>query len=77
MACMTEAFMATRIKRRDFMTTTAGAGIAAAARPLAASSGPAVIVQGSSRPVVVASANGHRFKNGGAQDLRRDSRSRR
>jgi len=59
--------MANRIKRRDFMTTTAGAGIAAAVRPLAASSGPTVLVQGNSRPVIVASANGHQFKNGGPQ----------
>ena len=59
--------MSTRIKRRDFMATTAGAGIAAAVRPLTASSGPAVILQGESRPVVVASDNGNRFKNGGAQ----------
>jgi N4-(beta-N-acetylglucosaminyl)-L-asparaginase len=58
--------MATRIRRREFMTTTAGAGIAAAVRPLGAS-GPAVIVQGNSRPVVVSSANGHRFRNGGQQ----------
>ena len=46
--------MATRINRRDFMTTTAAAGILAAAKPLSAESGPAVIVQGSSRPVVIA-----------------------
>ena len=59
--------MSTRINRRDFMTTTAGAGIAAAVRPLTASSGPAVIIQGESRPVVVASDNGHRFKNGGTK----------
>ena len=59
--------MATRINRRDFMTTTAAAGILAAAKPLSAGSGPAVIVQGSSRPVVIASANGHRFKNGGTK----------
>jgi N4-(beta-N-acetylglucosaminyl)-L-asparaginase len=57
--------MATRINRRDFMATTAAAGLAAAARPLA--SGPTVIVQGSVRPVVVSSANGHRFKNGGTK----------
>jgi N4-(beta-N-acetylglucosaminyl)-L-asparaginase len=57
--------MATRINRRDFMATTAAAGLAAAARPLA--SGPTVIVQGSVRPIVVSSANGHRFKNGGTK----------
>ena len=57
--------MATRINRRDFMATTAAAGLAAAARPLA--SGPTLMVQGSVRPVVVSSANGHRFKNGGTK----------
>jgi N4-(beta-N-acetylglucosaminyl)-L-asparaginase len=59
--------MATRINRRDFMTTTAGAGLAAAARPIAAGSAPAVIVQGPTRPVIVASGNGHNFKNGGTK----------
>jgi N4-(beta-N-acetylglucosaminyl)-L-asparaginase len=59
--------MATRINRRDFMATTAAAGIAAAARPLAAGSGPSIITQGAARPVVVSSANGHRFRNGGTK----------
>ena len=59
--------MADKINRRDFMTTAAGAGILAAARPLSGASGPAVIVQGSVKPVVVSSGNGHRFKNGGPQ----------
>jgi N4-(beta-N-acetylglucosaminyl)-L-asparaginase len=53
------------LNRRDFMATTAAAGLAAAARPLAAGSGPAVIVQSGSRPVVIASANGMTMKNGG------------
>jgi N4-(beta-N-acetylglucosaminyl)-L-asparaginase len=55
------------LNRRDFMTTTAAAGLAAAARPLAASSGPAVRVQSGSRPVVIASGNGQRFRNGGTK----------
>lgn len=55
------------MNRRDFMTTTAGAGILAAAQPLAGASGPAVIVQGPSRPVIIASNNGHRFRNGGTK----------
>jgi N4-(beta-N-acetylglucosaminyl)-L-asparaginase len=59
--------MATRINRRDFMATTAAAGIAAAARPLTASKGPTMIVQSSIRPVIVSSANGHQFKNGGTK----------
>ena len=54
-----------RINRRDFMTTSAAAGILAAARPLTGSSGPTVITQGATRPVIVSSANGHRFLNGG------------
>ena len=59
--------MADKINRRDFMTTTAGAGILAAAQPFASGSGPAFIVQGSSRPVIVSSSNGNRFRNGGKQ----------
>ena len=57
--------MTDTMNRRDFMTTTAGAGILAAAQPFAGSGGPAVIVQGNSRPVVISSNNGHRFRNGG------------
>jgi N4-(beta-N-acetylglucosaminyl)-L-asparaginase len=55
-----------QINRREFMTTTAAAGILAASKTVTAS-GPTIIVQGSSRPVIVASANGHRFKNGGTK----------
>lgn len=54
-----------KLNRRDFMTTTAGAGLLAAAAPLAGASGPAVMRQSGSKPVLIASANGHRFKNGG------------
>jgi N4-(beta-N-acetylglucosaminyl)-L-asparaginase len=57
--------MATKINRRDFMATTAGAGMLAAAQPLAGA--PAIRIQGSTRPVVVSSANGHRFRNGGTK----------
>ncbi len=57
--------MSTKINRRDFMTTTAAAGLAAAAQPLSAGSGPAVVGQASSRPVVIASGNGSTHKNGG------------
>jgi len=67
--------MSKRLNRRDFMATTAAAGLAAAARPLAAAGSPtpsgegapSVIVQGPSKPAVVSSANGHRFKNGGSK----------
>src|SRR5947208_1952048 len=48
------------ITRRTFVVTTVGVA-AAAAR----AQGPTVITRGSVKPVVVASANGNRFKNGG------------
>ena len=55
------------MNRRDFMTTTAGAGVLAAAQPFASGLGPAVIVQGPSKPTIIASGNGHRYKNGGTK----------
>jgi N4-(beta-N-acetylglucosaminyl)-L-asparaginase len=61
------------IDRRAFMTTTAAAGLAAAAGSLASASEPSpgkapeVRVQSSVRPVIVSSANGHRFRNGGSK----------
>src|SRR5437867_1521993 len=56
-----------RLNRRDFMTTTAAAGLAAAARPLGADSGPTVRTQAPFKPIVISAANGHRFKNGGTK----------
>lgn len=44
------------ITRRSFMATTAAAGVA-----------PAVIVQSGSKPTIISSDNGHRFRNGGTQ----------
>jgi N4-(beta-N-acetylglucosaminyl)-L-asparaginase len=58
--------MSDKINRREFMTTTAGAGILAASRPLAASSGPGHC-PGAAKPIIVSSANGHQFKNGGTK----------
>lgn len=49
--------MSANISRRTFVRTSAAAGVAFAA--------PAVLRGASPRPIVVASANGHRFKNGG------------
>ena len=60
-----------KINRREFVMTTAAAGIAAAAPNASAqprstqSQAPMVMTPKSVKPVVVASANGHRFKNGG------------
>jgi N4-(beta-N-acetylglucosaminyl)-L-asparaginase len=57
------------MNRRDFVITGAAGLAAAAPRTLLAhaSQGPTVITPRSVRPVVVSSANGHRYKNGGAQ----------
>lgn len=54
--------MTAHVNRRDFIARTA-AGLAAATAPAFAQA-PAVARAGS-RPVVVSSANGHQFKNGG------------
>lgn len=54
-----------KVNRREFVKTGAAAGLAAAAPATALASGPTMIVQASSRPVVVSSANGNTYKNGG------------
>ncbi len=52
--------MSPRISRREFVRTAAAAGVGAAAVRA-----PAVLPSKGARPVVVASANGNLFKNGG------------
>ena len=54
-----------KVNRREFVKTGAAAGLAAAAPATALAAGPTMIVQASSRPVVVSSANGNTYKNGG------------
>jgi N4-(beta-N-acetylglucosaminyl)-L-asparaginase len=54
------------IRRRDFVVSGAAAIAAgAASRSLSAQSGPTVVTRRSVKPVVIASANGNRFRNGG------------
>ncbi|HVL67328.1 MAG TPA: N(4)-(beta-N-acetylglucosaminyl)-L-asparaginase [Vicinamibacterales bacterium] len=53
-----------KVNRREFVMAGTAAGLAAAA-PTVLAAGPVVRTQPSSRPVVVASANGHQHKNGG------------
>jgi N4-(beta-N-acetylglucosaminyl)-L-asparaginase len=53
-----------KIDRREFVISGAALGIAAGSRAQA-SQAPAV--RSASRPVVVSSANGHRYKNGGTR----------
>jgi N4-(beta-N-acetylglucosaminyl)-L-asparaginase len=63
------------LNRREFVRRTAAAGVAAAAVPktllgtpaTASNQGPAVLTATSVKPVVISSANGNRFKNGGSR----------
>jgi N4-(beta-N-acetylglucosaminyl)-L-asparaginase len=58
-----------RIKRRDFIRNSAVAGLAfAGGKPSSntvAQQFPNILAQSSVKPIVIASANGNRFKNGG------------
>ena len=58
-----------KLNRREFVQTTAAAGLAAAApRTLLGQGpqGPTMMTPKSAKPVVVSSANGNQFKNGGS-----------
>ena len=57
--------MSERLNRRDFIIAGATAGLAAAAPRALLGQAPAVITPRSARPLVVSSANGNVFKNGG------------
>ena len=54
-----------KVNRREFVKAGTAAGLAAAAPVNALAGAPAVRTQSTSRPVVVASGNGHQYKNGG------------
>ncbi|HEV7472961.1 MAG TPA: N(4)-(beta-N-acetylglucosaminyl)-L-asparaginase [Pyrinomonadaceae bacterium] len=54
-----------RIKRRDFMRTSAVAGLTLAGAKSSVLQFPNIRVQSGVKPIVVSSANGNRFKNGG------------
>jgi N4-(beta-N-acetylglucosaminyl)-L-asparaginase len=54
-----------KINRREFVMTTAAAGLVAAGSKSFAQQGPTVMTPKSTKPVVISSANGGRFKNGG------------
>jgi N4-(beta-N-acetylglucosaminyl)-L-asparaginase len=57
--------MSPKVNRREFVKAGTAAGLAAAAPVTAFARGPAIVTQSGSRPVVVASGNGHLHKNGG------------
>jgi N4-(beta-N-acetylglucosaminyl)-L-asparaginase len=54
-----------KVNRREFVKTGAAAGLAAASPATGFGSAPMMRRQNGSRPVVVASGNGHQYKNGG------------
>src|SRR6267142_1883285 len=57
-----------KLNRREFVQTTTAATVAAAAVPRTLfGQAPTVMTPKSVKPVVVASSNGHKFKNGGTQ----------
>jgi N4-(beta-N-acetylglucosaminyl)-L-asparaginase len=57
--------MGWKINRREFVKAGAAAGIASAAARPAFGQAPTMMTPRSVRPIVIASGNGHRFKNGG------------
>src|SRR5437773_2324217 len=57
-----------KLNRREFVQTTTAAGVAAAAGPATLfGQAPTVMTLKSVKPVVISSANGHRYKNGGTK----------
>jgi N4-(beta-N-acetylglucosaminyl)-L-asparaginase len=62
--------MTRRINRREFVLTGAAGFVAAtASRTTLFGQAPTMVTPRSVRPVVVSSANGHRFKNGGTKTV--------
>ena len=61
--------MSPKVNRREFVKTGTAAGLAAAAAPRAFGQGPAVVTPSSSKPVVISSANGHKYPATLADDV--------
>jgi N4-(beta-N-acetylglucosaminyl)-L-asparaginase len=59
--------MMKKLNRREFVRATTVGGVAAAACSRVFGQAPAVVTAKSVKPVVISSANGHRYKNGGTQ----------
>src|ERR1043165_9126349 len=57
--------MTKKMKRRDFMRNSAVAGLTLAAAKTQAAGFPTILTQSAIKPLVISSANGNRFKNGG------------
>jgi N4-(beta-N-acetylglucosaminyl)-L-asparaginase len=59
--------MPAKVNRREFVKTGAAAGLAAATAARGSGQAPAVVTPGTARTVVVSSANGNRYRNGGTK----------
>ncbi|HJS75444.1 MAG TPA: N(4)-(beta-N-acetylglucosaminyl)-L-asparaginase [Vicinamibacteria bacterium] len=59
--------MGKKLSRREFVKTGAAAGLAAASSRSAVASSPALLLQKTVKPVVIASGNGNVYKNGGKE----------
>ncbi len=59
--------MSSIINRRNFVVTGAAAGLSMAIPSKSEAQAPAVITRSAFKPMVIASGNGNRFKNGGTQ----------
>jgi N4-(beta-N-acetylglucosaminyl)-L-asparaginase len=59
--------MVRKLNRREFVVTGAAAGLAAATHSRTSAQAPTMMTKSSVKPVVVSSANGNRFKNGGTR----------
>jgi N4-(beta-N-acetylglucosaminyl)-L-asparaginase len=57
--------MTRKLSRRDFVKAGTAASVAAAVPSAALGQGPTVLVRKATPPVVIASTNGNRFRNGG------------
>ncbi|MEE8146395.1 MAG: hypothetical protein V3T24_02230, partial [Longimicrobiales bacterium] len=57
--------MGRRVSRREFVKAGAGATVVATVPTAAVAAAPTVLVRKATPPVVIASANGYRYKNGG------------
>ncbi len=60
--------MGKKMRRREFVRTSAAAGLAAAAAPSVFGEAPVMWFQKSVKPVVISAANGFTDKNGGTQN---------
>jgi N4-(beta-N-acetylglucosaminyl)-L-asparaginase len=59
--------MTRKLNRREFVITGAAAGLAAAGHTKVTAQSPTVMTRSGVKPVVVSSANGNRYKNGGTK----------